>query len=262
MRPTRSSLDLLAAIALALVGLAAALIPLDTWFRVVLLAPLVLAACGYAILAAMLPDKQLSPGERAVYTVALSIAATTLGGIVVQLVLGLDRTVWAVLLVVLTNAAALIALRRRSRLSVEEPNAAERRIGPRLALPGFLSILAVAAALGIAVAAVAVSSAGAKRERDAYAFTALWAQPAERASGAGPAVTIGVDNHEGATARYRLVVRQGATAIAKRKLQLPDAGRWSLRVPVAPVSPADPITATLRRDGQIYRHVYLENPSP
>jgi len=41
MRTARSSLDLLAAIALALAGLVAALIPLETWLRVVLLAPLV-----------------------------------------------------------------------------------------------------------------------------------------------------------------------------------------------------------------------------
>jgi len=262
MRTARSSLDLLAAIALALAGLVAALIPLETWLRVVLLAPLVLGVCGDAILAALLPDRRLQGAERVVYAVALSLAATTLAGIAVQLVFELDRTAWAVLLVVVTVAAALLALWRRQRGRAEQLNADERPGGRRLALPGVLSTLAVVAALGIAVAAVSISSAGAKRERDGYRFTALWAQPVDRASGAGAAVTIGVDNHQGATARYRLVVAQGGTTIAKRTLQLPDASRWRLRVPVAPIAATDPVSATLHREGEIYRRVYLENGAP
>jgi len=258
MRAARSSLDLLAAIALALAGLAAALIPLETWLRVVLLAPLVLGVCGYAVLSALLPGRELPPGERIVYAVGLSVAATTLAGIVVQLFLALDRTAWAVVPAVLTIAAALVALWRRGRAAAV-PTAIERRPRPRLALRGIASALAVAAALGLAVTAVAISSAGAKRERDAYEFTALWAQPAERASGVGAAVAIGVDNHQGATARYRLVIKQGGIAIAKRKLELADAGRWRLRVPVEPISPADPVAVSLHRDGAIFRHVYLED---
>jgi uncharacterized membrane protein len=261
MRTARSSLDLVAAIALALAALAAALIPLEAWIRVALTAPLVLAACGYAILAALLPEEELPAGERLVYAVALSLAATTIGGVVVQLVFDLDRAAWAVLLALVTIAAALVALRRRrGGPRREQANAAERRLGPRLPLPGPLSVLAVAAAVAIAVAAVAISSAGAKRERDGYEFTALWAQPAERAAGAGAAVAIGVDNHQGATARYRLVVRQGPTAIVRRKLVLPDGGRFRLRVPApAPISSADPLAVSLHRNGEVFRRVYLEN---
>jgi uncharacterized membrane protein len=258
MRKARSSLDLLATIALALVGLLAALIPLDAWLRVLLLSPLVLVASGYAILAALLPDRELPGGERVVYSVGLSIAATALGGIVVQLAVELERTVWAVLLAVLTVAAALFALRRRARDGAE-PQAAAGRTGPHLALPGVLSTLAVTGAVAIAIAAVAISSAGAKRERDAYEFTALWAQAVEPASGTGEAVAIGVDNHQGAPSRYRLVARQGGTTIAKRKLALPDAGRFRLRLQVASISPADPVAVSLHRDGAVYRRVFLES---
>ncbi|HKZ12653.1 MAG TPA: hypothetical protein VJL81_02295, partial [Solirubrobacterales bacterium] len=113
MRTARSSLDLLAAVALALVGLAAVLIGLEGWIRVVLVAPLALAVCGYAILAALLPDAKLSPGERLVYVIVLSLGATTLVGVVVQVFLALDRTAWAILLAVITVAAATVALWRR-----------------------------------------------------------------------------------------------------------------------------------------------------
>ncbi|MGH2938056.1 MAG: DUF1616 domain-containing protein [Solirubrobacterales bacterium] len=260
MRTARSSLDLSAAIALALAGLAAALIPLDPWARVVLLAPLALAVSGYALLAALLPAEELPPGERLVYSVALSLVATTLGGIAVQLVFDLDRTAWAILLAAVTIAAAALALRRRGRLEIPRSSAEEHR--PRLALPGLLSSLAVGTALAIAVAAVAISSAGAKRERDGYEFTALWAQPAERAAGAGQAVAIGVDNHQGAPARYRLVVRQGASMLVKRKLVLADGGRFRFRLPASAISPADPVTVSLHRNGEVFRHVYLESATP
>jgi uncharacterized membrane protein len=263
MRTARSSLDLMAAIAIALAGLAAALVPLEPWLRAVLLAPLVLGVCGYAVLAALLPGERLPLGERVVYAVALSVAATTLAGVVVQLVLDLDRTAWAVVLATVTVAAALLALWRRGRRLTEELNAGERKMAPvRLVLPGALSSLAVAAALALAVTAVAISSAGAQRERDGYSFTALWVRPAERAAGTGAAVTVGVDNHQGATARYRLVAEQGGEVLARRKLQLADGARWRLRLPVAPISRLDPVAVALHREGSIYRRVYLENGTP
>jgi uncharacterized membrane protein len=256
MRSARSSLDLLAAIALALAGLAAALGPVDVWLRAVLWVPLVLGVPGYAILAALLPQRPFPLGESAVYAVALSVAATVLGGVVVQVFLDLDRTVWAVLLVAITVAAALVAIRRR-----EPPPAAARAAAEtgrvRSRLPGPLAGLTLIAAVVAAAAAVVISSNGARRERDYYDFTALWVQPAQH-SATGGAVTVGIDNHQGATARYRLVVKQGSGILAQRRLQLADGGRWRLRLAVAPVGPADAVTATLRRNGAIYRHVYLD----
>ncbi|MBS1676790.1 MAG: hypothetical protein JST08_05330 [Actinobacteria bacterium] len=254
MRTARSSLDLLAAIALALAGLAAALIGLPDWLRVVLLAPLALGVCGYAILAALLPDAELPPAERLVYAVVVSLVATALGGVVVGLFVALDRTVWAILLVALTIAAASVALWRRGGRA---PGAGEG--GHRLALPGPLSTLAVVAAVAVACVAVAISSAGAKRERDGYAFTALWAQPVDAVVGSGQAVAIGVDNHQGASARYRLVVRQGGATLAARGLVLANGGRFRLRVRSGAIAPADPVTVDLLRGGAVFRRVYLEN---
>jgi uncharacterized membrane protein len=259
MRSARSSLDLLAAIALALAGLAAALIPLDVWLRAVLWVPLVLGVSGYAILAALFPGRPLPLGERAVYAVSLSVVATALGGIVVQLFFDLDRTVWAALLAVIIVAAALVAIWRRHPPPPADRAAAESgRAVPRLRLPGRLASLTLIAAVVVAAAAVVISSNGARREHDSYHFTALWVQPAQHAATPGGAVTVGIDNHQGATARYRLVVKQGSGILMQRRLQLADGGRWRLRLAVAPAGPADPVTATLRRNGAIYRHVYLD----
>jgi uncharacterized membrane protein len=261
MRSARSSLDLLAAIALALAGLAAALVPLDVWLRAVLWVPLVLGVSGYAILAALFPERPHPLGEQAVYAVALSITATALGGIVVQLVLDLDRAVWAAVLVAITVAAALVAIWRREPPPADQSGAETGRAGRRLRLPGPIASLILIAAIVVAAGAVVISSNGARRERDSYRFTALWVQPARHAATAGGAVTVGVDNHQGAAARYRLVVKQAGGILAQRGLELADGGRWRLRLAVAPVGPADPVTATLSRNGAIYRHVYLEASS-
>lgn len=257
MRAARSSLDLLAAVALALAGLAAALIPLATGLRVALLLPLALAASGYAILAALFPGEKMPPAERTVYSVALSVTAAVLGGIVVQLVLGLDRTAWALLLAAITVAAAGMATWRRHD---PDPalNAGEPRRWPRPSLSGVVSALAIAGAVAIAAVAISISSAGAKRERDGHHFTSLWALPVERLAGVGQAVAVGVDSHQGATARYRLVVAQRGGPTTRRLLQLPSGGRFRLRVPVAPIDATAPVTVTLRRNGGIYRQVRLK----
>jgi uncharacterized membrane protein len=259
MRAARSSLDLLAAVALALAGLAAALVPLATWLRVVLLLPLVLAAGGYAILAALFPDERLTPAERVVYSVALSVTATALGGIVVQLVLGLDRTAWAVLLAAITVAAAALALWRRGALALAALNAGEARQRPRLSFSGVLSALMIAGAVAIAAVAVSISSAGARRELDSHQFTALWARPVERVAGPGQAVAIGVDSHQGETVRYRLLVGQPGVPASRRLLKIPDGGRFRLRVPVAPIGVARPVTVSLLRGDAVFRRVRLES---
>ncbi|HKZ15715.1 MAG TPA: hypothetical protein VJL81_17900, partial [Solirubrobacterales bacterium] len=111
----------------------------------------------------------------------------------------------------------------------------------------------------VAAGAVVISSAGAKRERDGYHFTALWAQPVPAAVGTGQAVAIGVDNHQGATAHYRLVVKQGAATLASRKLVLADGARFRLRLRSGPISGSSPVTVDLHRNGAVFRQVYLEN---
>jgi len=260
MRSARSSLDLLAAIALALAGLAAVLIPLDVWFRAVLWVPLVLVVPGYTILAALFPERRLQSGEPVVYAVAASVAATVIGGIAVQVVLDLDRTVWAVLLAAITVVTALVGIWRRDPPG-DRGGAAAGRTALRLHLPGPVAGLTLIVAVIVAAAAVVISSNGASRERDSYRFTALWVQPAQHAAGPGDAVTVGVDNHQGAIARYRLVVKQGSGVLTRRRLELGDGRRWRLRLAVAPPSATDPVTATLRRNGAIYRHVYLDSGS-
>ena len=57
----------------------------------------------------------VSPAERGVYAVALSLAVAAVGGLVLQLAIGLDRASWAILLAAVTALAALRGLRAPRR---------------------------------------------------------------------------------------------------------------------------------------------------
>jgi uncharacterized membrane protein len=80
MHTVRSSLDLAATMALAVLGLFVALIPADVWLRVVVVAPMVLVLPGYAITAIFFFPQTLPTSERLVYTIALSLAITAAAG--------------------------------------------------------------------------------------------------------------------------------------------------------------------------------------
>lgn len=98
MRPARSPLHLVVTLGLTLLGLAGVLLPIESWVRFIMLVPLVFALPGYAAVCALLPSETVPAAERAVYTAALSIAISVLSAVRVQLVLGLDRTIWVLML--------------------------------------------------------------------------------------------------------------------------------------------------------------------
>lgn len=234
--------------ALAVLGLLAALIPVDTWLRVVLVSPMVLLLPGYAITAIAFFPRTLPASERLVYTVALSLAATAFTGVAVQLVLGLDRVVWAIFLslAVLGTASAALARREREGILWGPPQ------GP---LAVYLKPAApVLIAAGLAILSISIASHGAQKEREDIHFTQLWALP----QGNGK-VAIGVANDEGATASYRLRVLSDGTTLVKRKLRVPSGGSRTLVISTPPISAEHPLRVVLARNGEIYRRVQLRN---
>ena len=66
--------DLTLVVALACLAFVAALLSAPVLLRAVLLVPLVLVLPGYALAAALFPPGTVSPAERGVYSVGLSIA--------------------------------------------------------------------------------------------------------------------------------------------------------------------------------------------
>lgn len=253
-----SDLWLVATMALAVLGLFVALIPAETWIRVVVLAPAVLLLPGYALTAIFFAPKALPASERLVYTVSLSVAITALTGIFVQLVLGLDRVVWAVALTVVVLAIAGLALRRRNRDGTEWS-------APRLSLLGNLqSIVAIAIAVAIAIWAISISSNGAREERNDAHFTQLWILPegAETSNSPPPEkVTIGVSNLEGRAESYQLQVMRGNTLLSERTIRLEDGASWQTSLALPRISAVQPLQAMLLRDGEVYRQVFLRNAS-
>lgn len=248
MHTVRSSLDLAVTMALAVLGLFVALIPADVWLRVVVVAPMVLVLPGYAITAIFFFPQTLPASERLVYTIALSLAITAFTGVVVQLALGLDRIVWAIVLPLVILAATWAALARRERNGVEwTPPQAPLTLYLKPAAP-------IAIALAIAIWSIAIASHGAREEREDIHFTQLWALP----KGQGK-VVIGVSNEEGALASYRLRILSDGDMLASRRLRLADGHSRRVLLSTPPISSERPLKVLLLRNGEVYRRVLLKN---
>lgn len=252
----RWSRDLVAVVATALLGLIVALIHVGGWIEVVALLPLVLVLPGYALAAALFGPGAIPLAERTVYVVALSLTATGLGGIITQLVLSLDRLVWAVVLFLVTLAASRLAQRRRD----QRPNNLRE---PHLDLPSFnpLSVAVVLAALAISGWAVSIAGNNAKQTRHDAHFTELWVLPVEAttADTEQGGVTIGVSNHEGHAVSYRVRVAQRGASLAARSIRVQGGRNRQIRIVAPAISAADPLQVTLLRKGQVYHRAFLRS---
>jgi uncharacterized membrane protein len=244
--------DLVLVVALACLAFVMALFTPPLWLRATLLVPLVLALPGYAVAANLFPPRSISPAERGVYTVGLSIALAAAGGLLIQLVIGLDRDVWAAFLAALTIAAAVRALRGED---------GRRAPMPAVKLPRSLPVAAAVFVLAAVIAGLAIASAGTGL-RDAQAkihFTDFWLLP----GGGGTTTTkvaVGLRSHEGRPTRYTLVLSRGDIRLASDRLGLRAGERWE-RTFVVPEAPGDAaVVATLKRDGLPYRRLNLEPP--
>ena len=244
--------DLALVVAFACLAFVIALLTPPVWLRATLLVPLVLALPGYALAANLFPPRSISPAERGVYTVGLSIAIAAAGGMLIQLVVGLDRAVWAAFLATVTIAAGLRGLRgeegRRAPLSLAK--------APR-SLPIAIAVFLAAAV----VAGIAVASAGTGL-RDAQAkihFTDFWMLPDGNggATATSEALAVGLRSHERGPTRYTLVLSRGGAPIATEHLRLRAGEQWERTFVVAGAPRDVRVVATLRRDGLAYRSLDL-----
>ena len=104
--------------AYALAAGAIALLGLPAVVAIVCVGPLVLFAPGCAlVLALAIPERTQLPWRRVVLSVALSIATTALGGLLVNAVAPLTRTSWTIWLVGFTCVLSVVALLRRPPLA-------------------------------------------------------------------------------------------------------------------------------------------------
>lgn len=180
--------------------------------------------------------------ERLIWAVALSLACTALGGLLLNLLPGgLNRANWALLLTGITLEAAVIASARGdARYAPRRP----RSTGPHRQL-----VLLVTAAL-IASGAVAVARTGAAQTPHP-AFTQLWLVPR-----AGGTADLGVRSDESGPRRYRLVLNRPHASPRAWSFLLPPGQTWRRTVQV-PTGRHLHAALYLAGTDRPYRHVDL-----
>ena len=247
----RRNVDLLVVCVLALVAaeLAYAL-DAGNMLRVLFALPLVLCLPGYALSAALFPERSFPRLERALVSLGLSIApAIAIGFLLDFTPWGLTPAAWDVSLLGLTLYASVLALWRRSaRPTVRQPYSARRPP----ALPDAREAGLFLVALLVALAAVALARYGAL-EQPSAGFTQL-----SMVSGPDQSIQINVSNAEAQTETYRLVLKTGNTNLHEwPALQLQPGQQWSAKVTLPP-DPLPGLQALLYRadaPDQPYRQV-------
>lgn len=240
-------------IAIGVVVLILALLPLPEWLRVAVFVPLVFLAPGYA--AALLLPTRIERGEVVVYIVVLSIAAFALGGLVLQIFVGLDRAAWAVLLISITGLLiAGVILRGEST-----PGYGRLRLGFSPRRVSVVSVLAFAGAIVIAGVAISVATDGAREQDEQARFSVLWALPGDASQDPGvDGWTIGVENHLGKPSDYILRVTRGRARLGQWRPRLEAGQEWTAHAPASPVKGPNTTVASLYRGGELYRRVELD----
>lgn len=220
---------------------------------------LVLVLPGYAMVAAIFPDRAPEMPQRLLIIVGLSIAVTILGGYTLNLTpWGLRPESWAVLLGGVTLAAlAVAALRRRGHPTAGVWQPSSMHLGTRQWL------LLGLAALNV-TGAVVVAQVGAEKAPHTQ-FTQLWISEGEQQ---GTRVAhIGVSNQEQTALEYRLTVDVGATRITEwPSFTLGPGEKWeaAASLPAAQTTNQTVYATLYRQDhpAAIYRQVTLRGEQP
>ena len=248
----RSDLAFVAALSVT-ACVASALLPSGlAALRVPLALPLVLVLPGYATVAALFEPGALRASERVVLSLALSIAATILSGLAVDIAgAKLAAAPWFEVLGVLTLAAAAAALARGHARVLRLPAVRLRAIEVA-ALVAAAALLASAAVIGFQPLAPPARTQG-------TAGLGLLEAPQGRA-----AVCISVINEQFHVASYRVAVSvAGAPSRSFGPIRLAPGAGWHRLVPVGPGLPA--VHAALYRalaPAFAYRNAWITTWAP
>lgn len=244
--------------------LLAALAP-AAWLRTVPMLVFVLALPGYALHAGLFPSREIPLLDRSLLVLALSISATALGALLVQLVFDLGRLSWALLLAAVTWAGCAWAVRRRK---VVRSDAAPASRPPRLrrgrragasAPIGALGTLALLASVGVAVAAIAVAVGGAQ-ERSTVQFAELSVIRPKIAGLPADQIDLEVQNEERRAHDYLVRLRRVDGAPREWSLSLDPGASWQQSLPLSTVPGEGRVRVALYREGDLYRRVDVEGP--
>ncbi len=253
------SRDLVLIAAAALASLILVALPLEGLIKALALLPMVLFLPGYALAAAMFPSQEPGRGERAIYAIALSVGAASLGGLVWQFAFGLDRTSWALVLAAITLVACAVAQKRRQRPGMpmrdrgrSRPSQARTSDRPRLEA---LTVVTALIGLAAAIVAIAIATEGLEDQRADSHFSALWIVPRDPGS---DTIEVGVLNHQGAAHEYSLEVETTGRTIERWRGRLGSRQRKQLLLQPEVVPPGAQVVASLYVDGALYRRAELQ----
>lgn len=248
----RKSLDLILVAAATCASAASALLPLEAApARLLLGLPLAFILPGYALMAAILPEKKLGAPERLLFGLGLSLVAAILVGLGLNVTpWGLALGAWPFVLGGLTLGACAVAWARRANRPAYEP-LARQGAGPT---PGQGFLFGLAAI--IVVAALTIASAGATQKR-AAGFTQLWMLPAK----AGNATTarLGVGSGEYAQVKYRLELKVDGRLVRQwMPIELQPGEKWETTVVLPPAQESvEALLYRLDTPGVVYSRVAL-----
>jgi hypothetical protein len=208
--------------------LAAAVLLLDppTLLAGIIGAPLVLLAPGLALVMALDIDGESEfPMRRLILSIALSLAVTALGGIVVNILAPLDRTSWTIWLVAFTCFCCAIVI-----LRAEEPAAAPFAAAIEW-LPGRGGEESGRRWAGIAVVVCLILAGAATltavTSRNAYdsPLVELGARPVPGSN--GNEVELSVANKTDHAEHLRLTYLEDTEPNPFEDFEVPASGRWS-----------------------------------
>jgi len=239
--------DVVAAWVIAATGLAALAFRMPVPVTV-LTGTAMFAAAGYVSSEMLLGPRAAAP-HRAVTSACLALMIPIFAGLILTAAgIPLHTSTWPIALAAaIVIGAVVLPLQRHAVAPVITPptqeagSAAQKRHVARHAV-------ALGAAAVIAAGAVALSIYGASAQK-VPDYTQLWMSPI---ASDPAAADIGVTNHAGAAARYRLVLIRRGHMSSSWDISLADGQTWER---VIPFSQAYRIVAELYRGADL-RHVY------
>jgi hypothetical protein len=245
----RNNTDVVVAWVIAATGLAALAVRMPVPVTV-LTGTAMFAAAGY-VWSEMLLGPRAAALHRAVTSACLALMIPIFAGLILDAAgIPLRTSTWPIALAVaiVIGVVVLPVQRRAAAPPVITPPIQDARPAAQKCQVARHAV-ALGAAAVIAAVAVALSIYGASAQK-VPDYTQLWMSPI--ASDPAAAADIGVTNHGGAPARYRLVLTRRGRVSSSWNISLADGQTWER---VIPFSQAYRIAAKLYRRPDL-RHVY------
>jgi uncharacterized membrane protein len=226
--------------------------------------PLAVFLPGAALIWAVDPWGRAVKGpERLMWSFASSIGIVILGGLLLNLIGGLTRQHWLILIGVVVAVTAVTGwLRGGDQVGEETP--AGRPEGEGSAHWGTaLSLRSVAllVAAVLVVSGALVLSERTNTESNREHFVQAWILPQPTGNVFSTTAQLGVRNEEGDTEVLVIRVKVGSSGASTRNVELKDGQEWTRQVSRNPGQPVSATVAIASRPSTILDRVDLAKPS-